>query len=249
MTAPTRLRADAEPADGHGLLSRFFTALLRARWLVLAIYAVLLPPAAFYAAKVEQDNSVDRLIVATDPDFIATRDFEEVFGEGEFALLLAEAPDPLAPEIVTRVDEIERALSRIPRVQVNSTLSIFRKAKAGFEPTPENLAAFRQFVSGTDLFKKQGLVGDRYLAIGLIIDVHDTAQRRVALGKIEDAIRQFREHPAPLEKLRGRARWQILFRAPDPARLRRVHRALSAVARQPPGGAAVRFDMDPQSML
>ena len=42
-------------------------------------------PAAFYAAKVEQDNSVDRLIVATDPDFIATREFEEVFGEGEFA--------------------------------------------------------------------------------------------------------------------------------------------------------------------
>lgn len=201
MTAPTRLRADAAPAAGHGPLSRFFTALLRARWWVIAIYVALLPPAAYFASKVEQDNSVDRLIVATDPDFIATRDFEEVFGEGEFALLLAEAPDPLAPEIVTRVDEIERALSRIPRVQVNSTLSIFRKAKAGFEPTPENLAAFRQFVSNTDLFKKQGLVGDRYLAIGLIIDVHDTAQRRVALGKIEEAIHQFREHPAPLEKL------------------------------------------------
>src|SRR5687767_1370320 len=143
MTAPTRLRADAEPAAAHGPLGNFFAAVIRARWLVLAIYALLLPPAAYYASRVQQDNSVDRLIVATDPDFVATRDFEEVFGEGEFALLLAEAPDPLAPEIVKRVDEIERALSRIPRVQVNSTLSIFRKAKAGFEPTPENLAAFR----------------------------------------------------------------------------------------------------------
>jgi primosomal protein N' (replication factor Y) len=55
--------------------------------------------------------------------------------------------------------------------------------------------------------------------------------------------------PAPLEKLRGRSRWQILFRAPDAARLRRVHSALAAVARRPPGGAAIRFDMDPQSML
>jgi primosomal protein N' (replication factor Y) len=55
--------------------------------------------------------------------------------------------------------------------------------------------------------------------------------------------------PAPLEKLRGRSRWQVLFRAPDASRLRRVHAALAAVARQPPGGADIRFDMDPQSML
>jgi hypothetical protein len=66
---------------------------------------------------------------------------------------------------VTRVDEIERALAGIPHVAVNSTLSIYRKAKAGFTPTPESLAEFRKFVSATDLFKKQGLIGDRYLAI------------------------------------------------------------------------------------
>jgi predicted RND superfamily exporter protein len=204
MVAPNRLRAAAEPVPGQqqdGPLARFFIALLAQRWLVLAIYAILLPPAAFFASKVQQDNSVDRLIVATDPDFVATRQFEEVFGEGEFALLLAEADDPLAPAVVTRVDEIERALDGIPHVAVNSTLSIYRKAKAGFTPTPESLAAFRSFVSGTDLFRKQGLIGDRYIAIGLIMDVHDTTDRRTALDAIEKAIHGFRENPAPLKKL------------------------------------------------
>jgi primosomal protein N' (replication factor Y) len=55
--------------------------------------------------------------------------------------------------------------------------------------------------------------------------------------------------PAPLERLRGLSRWQLLFRAPDAVRLRRVHAALARVAHRPPGGAAIRFDMDPQSML
>jgi predicted RND superfamily exporter protein len=201
MTAPTRLGADAEPVEVQSRLGRFFAALIAARWWILVVYAVLLPPAAFLATKVQQDNSIDRLIIATDPDFVATRDFEQVFGEGEFALLLAEASDPLAPEIVTRVDEIERALAGIPHVAVNSTLSIYRKAKAGFEPTPESLAAFKQFVLGTDLFRKQGLVGDHYLAVGLILDVHDTEQRRIALDAIENAIGTFRDHPAPLQKL------------------------------------------------
>ena len=70
--APRRRRARTRAAAGRPL-ARFFIALLAQRWLVLAIYAILLPPAAFFASKVQQDNSVDRLIVATDPDFVATR--------------------------------------------------------------------------------------------------------------------------------------------------------------------------------
>jgi primosomal protein N' (replication factor Y) len=55
--------------------------------------------------------------------------------------------------------------------------------------------------------------------------------------------------PAPLERLRGRWRWQLLFRGPDHAALRRVHAALAPVAGRPPGGAQVRFDVDPVAML
>jgi len=55
--------------------------------------------------------------------------------------------------------------------------------------------------------------------------------------------------PAALERLRGKSRWHLLFRAAGPEPLRRVHRLLAPVARRPPGGAAVRFDVDPYSMM
>jgi primosomal protein N' (replication factor Y) len=55
--------------------------------------------------------------------------------------------------------------------------------------------------------------------------------------------------PAALERLRGRWRWHILFRADGPRSLFRVHAALAQAALRPPGGASVRFDMDPYSMM
>jgi primosomal protein N' (replication factor Y) len=55
--------------------------------------------------------------------------------------------------------------------------------------------------------------------------------------------------PAPIERIRGRHRWQILFRAAAAPALFQVHGALGRVARRPPGGASIRFDMDPHAML
>jgi primosomal protein N' (replication factor Y) len=55
--------------------------------------------------------------------------------------------------------------------------------------------------------------------------------------------------PAAIERLRGRTRWHLLFRAEAPAPLFRIHAALEPLARRPPAGAQIRFDMDPHSML
>jgi primosomal protein N' (replication factor Y) len=55
--------------------------------------------------------------------------------------------------------------------------------------------------------------------------------------------------PAAIERVRGRTRWHLLFRAPSPPPLFRIHAALLPLAERPPGGAQVRFDMDPHSML
>jgi primosomal protein N' (replication factor Y) len=55
--------------------------------------------------------------------------------------------------------------------------------------------------------------------------------------------------PAAIERIRGRSRWHILFRAPELGALRRVHRAVAPLAQHPPGGAQVRFDVDPHAML
>ena len=169
--------------------------------MILAIYAVLLVPAVWYAVQVGQDNSIDRLIVADDPDAIATHEFEKVFGAGEYVVLLAEAQDPLAPEAIARVDEIERAISTIPAATANSPLSIFRRAKAGFDATPEQIEAFRKFATGTDLFRKQGLIGDHFLAIGIILSVKNAQERAATLLAIDAAVAPMLANPAPLTGL------------------------------------------------
>ncbi|HYD41697.1 MAG TPA: primosomal protein N' [Anaeromyxobacter sp.] len=68
---------------------------------------------------------------------------------------------------------------------------------------------------------------------------------RPALG---DEVAMLGPAPAALERLRGRWRWHLLFRADGPRSLFRVHAALAAAAARPLG-ASVRFDMDPYSMM
>jgi predicted RND superfamily exporter protein len=184
-----------------GFLSRFFVALIARRWWVIAAYALLLPPSAYYAAKVGQDNSIDRLIVDSDPDYVATRAFEQVFGGGEYALLLVEAPDPLGPDVVGKVDALERAIQANPRVTTNSVLSVYRRAKAGFEPTAEALTALRQFATGTDLFRRQGLIGEQYIAVALIFEVRDSAERLALLAGVENAIASVESSLGPISGL------------------------------------------------
>lgn len=199
--------AEDVPADGslpggrdlpQSRLEGIFAGILRARWLVVAVYALLLVPGVFYAIRVGQDNSLDRLIIPSDPDFLATREFQKVFGAGEFALLLAEAEDPFSPAVVARVDAIEGALRRVPHVEPNSAVSIFRRTRASFESTPEDAEAFRAFAKGTDLLRRQGLFGDGFLAIGLVVDVDGPAQRNAALEAVDAALAAANPAPSPV---------------------------------------------------
>ncbi len=188
-------------APSSGRLERIFVRILRARWLVVTLYALLLPPSAYFALRVGQDNSLDRLIVPSDPDFIATRSFQQVFGAGEFSLLLAEVEDPFAPEVLARVDAIEVALKAVPKVSPNSALSIFRRTQAKFEATPEDAEAFRRFAAGTDLLRRQGLIGPDFLAIALSLEVSGPAERNATLAAISAAIAAADPQPSPLRKL------------------------------------------------
>ena len=151
-----------------------------------------------YAVRVAQDNSIDRLIVPSDPDFVATRAFQEVFGSGEFGLLLAEADDPFSPAVVARVDAIEQTIRKVPDVEPNSAISIFRRTRTVFEGSAEDAAAFRAFATGTDLLKRQGLVGDGFLAIALVLNVKTPQQRNAALSGIGAAVAEANPQPSPL---------------------------------------------------
>ena len=125
---------------GQAQASSSFVSSLRAGS-IIAFYALLLPPSVYFALKVQQDNSLDRLIVQTDPDVHREQARSRgVFGHGEYVLVLVEANDPFAPAVLRRFDELERAVGKVPHVTANSALSVFKRAKGGFDGTPEHAA-------------------------------------------------------------------------------------------------------------
>jgi predicted RND superfamily exporter protein len=195
-------------SDSPNILATVFRALIRWRWAIIAVYALLLGPSVYFALKVPQDNSIDRLIVKSDEDYQAAHAFEGVFGSAEYVILLAEADDPYTPAVLQRLQTLEEALSRISGVSVNSALSIYRRAKAGFEPTAEGALAFKRFVLGTSLFRRQGIVGEHFLAIPLVLrasangsssgSLSPEQQRRQILDEIDKVVTPYQKDPAPL---------------------------------------------------
>lgn len=179
-----------------------FRFIVAKRVWVVAICALLLGPSVYFAIKVPQDNSIDRLIVQSDPDYIAAHEFEKVFGSAEYVILLAEAPDPFDPAVLARLSDMEAQLAKLPQVTVNSALSVYRRAKAGFVATPEQAAGFKKFVTGTELFSRQHLYGDHFLAVPLVITIKGTAERSAMLARIDAVIADVEQHPEPLTRLR-----------------------------------------------
>jgi len=183
-------------------LTRALRGIVRRRILVLILWALVLPPSVYFAIRVQQDNSIDRLIVQSDPDAVAAREFEKVFGVGEYVVLLAESDDPFALENLKAFASLEEKLSKIERVTANSALSIYKRAKAGFEATPESAAAFKTFATGTELFRRQGLVGKNFLAIPLVLAVKTSQERHDVVAAIDGTTAALEANPKPFTSLR-----------------------------------------------
>jgi len=190
----------AEPRAS--VLDRFFRGVIRWRWLVASIYFFLLGPSVWMSTRVDQDNSIDRLIVQTDPDAVAARKFEKVFGAGEYVVLLAEAPDPFAPDTLKTIFDLEQKLQKVPRVGASSIIDVYHRAKPSFTAAPEQAEEFRKFATGSDVFRKQGLVGPTFIAIPLILDVKGTRERHDVVAALDELTAPFEHHPAPLTALR-----------------------------------------------
>ncbi|MGH7896022.1 MAG: MMPL family transporter, partial [Candidatus Binatia bacterium] len=187
------------PAGGasrYPRLEKLFRALVARRWLIVAVYALLLPVAVLLALHVPSDSSIDRLIVQSDPDFIDTRAFQQVFPEGEHVILLAEAADPFSPAVLSAVDALESRLRKLPRVESFSPLALYRRVHPDFAPgaadsSPAERAqieAFRLFATGTDMLRRQGLVGAGFLGIPLELKVESSRERDETLAEIDAVI-------------------------------------------------------------
>jgi uncharacterized protein len=173
----------SEPASAK--VVDFFVRVLQMRRWIAGLFLLLTAAGVYGALQVPDDPAIERLIVAGDPVARATADFDRLFPEGEQALLMLEAPDPLGLAAVRAADQLERELAKIPRVQVHSLLDLYRRAEPVTEISPEEAMHLRAFATGTTLFRRAGLLGDHYLGVAIELRVKSPAERNQALTAID----------------------------------------------------------------
>ena len=161
------------------------------------------------------------------------------------------SPKSTIPSLPSRSRPCARsneALSRVPRVAPVSALTIAGRLRPGLSPDAEGRGALRRFLTGTSFFRRQALVGDRFLGLAL----HPGRQRpagarpgpgRDRAGDRGDAGPDRIPPRAPL----GRALRRRLPRGPDARRERPLLSALRRLRRglEPPSlpvGAGPRRD-------
>jgi len=168
-------------------LERAFRRIVGWRLSVLAIYAVLVPVAIALTFRIPAEGAIDRLIVPSDPDFVATRAFQKVFPEGQVVLLLVEADDPWSPEVLRQVVALEDRLRAVPGVHPVSALDVFRRVAPGFQPDAASAEAFRKFATGTDILRRQGLLGKDFQGVVAGFGA-EAGDRPKVLAAIEKAV-------------------------------------------------------------
>lgn len=166
-------------------LLQLFLRVLRARLVIVAVFALLTLAGIYGALRIPTDTSINRLIVGSDPVAQATREFERVFPEAEEALIVLEAPDPLGLAALQAADQLERELAQIPKVAAHSLLTLYFRSGPPATIGPDAAAKLRAFASGTSLVRRAGLMGDHYLGVALELQVNSPAERDRALAAID----------------------------------------------------------------
>jgi uncharacterized protein len=167
----------------NDLPARILARIVSLRAPILLVYALLVPLAAFRAARIPSEGGLERLIEPSDPDYAATRDFQRIFPDSPSVILLFESDDPWAPANVTRVDSAARELRATPHLGAFSVLDAVRRARPAAP-----LGELRRLATGTEFFRKQGLLGNRFLSVVVDLDVHGAAERDAALASIDAAL-------------------------------------------------------------
>jgi predicted RND superfamily exporter protein len=188
------------PASNN--LVRFFLGVLRARGWIACAFLLLAAAGIYGASRVPNDPSIERLVIAGDPVVRATADFDRLFPEGEQALIMLEAKDPLNLASLRAADRLEQAFAKIPRVEAYSLLDLYRRGGATRELTADEAGRVRTFATGTPLFRRAGLLGDDYFGIALELRVNTPAERDLALAAIDALALPLESSGGPFSKVR-----------------------------------------------
>lgn len=181
---------------------RIFTRILSHRGWIASAFLALTLAGTYGALHIPDDLAIEHLMVPGDEIARATRDFERLFPEGDQALLVLEAPDPLSPAALGAADRLEGELARISGVAPHSLLTLYRLAVPGAQVSAAQFERLRAFATGTGLFRRAGLLGDRYLGIALELRVSSPAERDRALEAIEARLRPIEAAGSPFTAVR-----------------------------------------------
>jgi uncharacterized protein len=179
-----------------------FLRVLQARRWIAGVFLILAAAGIYGALRVPNDPAIERLIVAGDPVARATADFDRLFPEGEQALIMLEAPDPLGLAPLRAADQLEHELSKIPHVEAHSLLDLYRRGSSTGEISSEEASHLRTFATGTPLFRRAGLLGDNYLGIALELRVKSPAERDRVLAAIDSLALPLDASGGPFTKVR-----------------------------------------------
>jgi hypothetical protein len=181
---------------------QIFLRVLRARGWIAGAFLILAAAGIYGALKVPDDPAIERLIAPGDPVARATLDFGRLFPEGEQALIMLEAPDPLSLAALRAADRLAQELSRIPHVEAHSLLDVYRRAGSAAEIGPTEAGRLRTFATGMRPFRRAGLLGDDYFGIALELRVSSPAERDRALTAIAALAMPLEASGGPITKVR-----------------------------------------------
>jgi uncharacterized protein len=181
---------------------RIFTRVLRLRGWIAALFLVLTAAGIYGALHIPDDLAIEHLMVPGDPVARATREFERVFPEGQQALLVLEAPDPLSPAALGAAGQLEGELGQIPGVAPHSLLTLYHLAAPGAAAGAGDPQRVRAFATGSGLFRRAGLLGDHYLGMALELRVQSPAERDRALAAIDARLQPLATSGSPFTAIR-----------------------------------------------
>ncbi len=173
--------------SGNTWLEQLLARIIKRRWFVIICWLVLVPPSAWLALQIPSDGAIDRLVVEKDPDVVLTRAFQKVFPEGRQSVLLFEPADPYSADAVHELVALEDGLGKVPGVITFSALSIFRRTTPDVT-APDFVPKYRTFATGTDLFHRQGLVGDHYTSLAVTFVAPGSKERDAKLLEIDQVL-------------------------------------------------------------
>jgi predicted RND superfamily exporter protein len=188
------ISAVIEPSHNPRLLA-IFSQVMRVRWWIVAFYAGLVPGALILALRIPEENAIERMVVASNPDVAATREFQQIFSEKPIALLVVDTSAPFSAEAIAGVQSLQAAVDQVPHVTTYSVLTVWERMRPGAASRAGAPAALEHFVSGTPFFRDQGLIGDDFFGVVVALDVAGPDERDAALAGIDQAIAEVTATP------------------------------------------------------